>query len=245
MNYEREDLLADLITKFRNCDYSESNGFTFSIESKGASGGNCWGSEATPFRKNSSTMVDDMQDDIQSGVESFLSLLNITLDEDILRGKSYSLAEQIVDSYYDTDSHNEYYGNYSEYNKYFVSITEVLDFIEDTISPKEKEDILDIASEAQDIVVLEKIKESKFNYLQDVNNKITDFEKNSSNEQKHLKNQLERAKKEFENISSKLENLEKTQSKNLVNLKKTKKELTDFLGQDYIDSKIVKKKHGY
>lgn len=245
MNYEREDVLTELIDKFRYCDYSDSNGFTFSIQSRGASGGNCWGNDATPFRKSSSELVDDMQDDIQSGVQSFLDIFNITIEEDVLRSKAYSLAEQLVDSYYDTDYQSEYYGNYTEYNKYFVSITEILDFIEDIISPNEKEDILDVAGEAQDIVVAEKIKESKYNYLQEVNKKITNFEKDSSNEQKHLKNQLERAKKEVESLTSKLDNLEKTQLKTLDNLEKTRKELTDFLGKDYLASKNVKKKHGY
>lgn len=245
MDYVKEELLGQFIDKFRYCDYSDSNGFTFSVQSRGASGGNCWGSDATPFRKSSSELVDDMQDEIQSNVESFLNLLDLTIEEDVLRSRAYSLAENIVDSYYDTDYHSEYYGNYSEYNKYFVSITDILEFVDDKLSPKEKEAIIEIATEAQEVVVLEKIKQNKFTYLQEINTKITNFEKDSSSEQNNLKNQLERAKKEVENITFKLENLEKTQAKTLSNLQKTKNELTEFLGTEYIASKNLKKKHGY
>lgn len=245
MDYVKEDLLEQLVDKFKDCDYSDSNGFTFSVEARGARGGSCWGSEATPFRKSTSELVDDMQEYIPSNVESFLHLFGLTIEDDVLRSKSYSLAENIVDSYYDTTDNREYYGNYSEYNKYFVSINDILEMVEDNISPKEKEDILEVASVAQDIVDSERMKENKYKYLQEVTNKISTFEKDSANEQSQLKKQLERAQKEVETIQSKLTNLEKTQSKNLTSLEKQKKELTDFLGQDYIASKSKKKKHGY
>lgn len=246
MYYKDDELLQSLKEKFRYCDYSESNGFTFSVEVSGASGGNCWGDYATPFRNSNDEIVSEMKDEIISGVKDFLSLLNIEISEDVLQEKSYSLAENLVDSSYDSTSYSEYYGNYSESNKYFVSLNEVLEFIEDKLSSEDKNKILAIAQEAQDEVVLEKTKENKFNYLQEIEKKITNFKTDSYSEEKKLKSQLERAKKEVEIITKKLANLEKTQAKNLENLEKTKKDLIGFLGEDYIQSKkTTKKKYGY
>lgn len=65
-------------------------------------------------------------------------------------------------------------------------------------------------------------------------------------EEKKLKSQLERAKKDVESITKKLANLDKTQSKNLELLEKTRKELIEFLGADYIKTQTThKKKHGH
>lgn len=120
MNYEKEELLQTLKEKFNYCDYSESNGFTFSVEVSGAKGGNCWGDYATSFRNSSDEIVSEMQNEITYGVKDFLNLLNINIQDDVLNNKAYTLAENLVDSPYDTSSQNEYYGNYSEYNKYFI-----------------------------------------------------------------------------------------------------------------------------
>ncbi len=244
--YEDNELLDGFRSSFKYCDHPDSDGFTFSIKVSGASGGNCWGDYATPFRTDREERIDDIKDEILSGVRDYFDRLGITVSGDILNEKAYSLAQNLVDSSYDSHNDYEYYGNYTDYEKYFVSIAEVLDFAENTISSEEKEKILSIAKQAQKEVLEVKDKENKYNYLKETEKKINNFKNSSSQEEKQLISQLKRAKKDVEIITKKLANLEKTQSKDLQNLEKTKKELTEFLGSDYISSKEkVKKKNGY
>jgi hypothetical protein len=56
------------------------------------------------------------------------------------------------------------------------------------------------------------------------------------------KNNLKRALAEVESIKNKIANIEKTQSKKLKSLKDQEKSLTDFLGENYINSKNTKKR---
>ena len=61
-------------------------------------------------------------------------------------------------------------------------------------------------------------------------------------EKKQLENNLKRALAEVESIKNKIANIEKTQSKKLKSLKDQEKSLTDFLGENYINSKNTKKR---
>lgn len=248
MNYDDKELLESLKNNFKNCDHSEANGFTFSVEASGSSGGNCWGGKSTHFRHENSDMIDSIQEEIVSRVTNYFQLLNIDLSFEQLQSKSYYLAEQIVDSPYDTSYNNEYYGNYNEYNKYFVSITDMLNFLEDSISQDEKEKIIIISEEATKDILSYNMKENKYSFLKETEKNITNFQHTSSNEEKKLKLDLERAKKDVEKISKKLLNLEHTQSKDLAILEKTKKEIILFLGEEYINRRskeTIKKKYGH
>lgn len=246
MQYNEDELLDSFRSSFKYCDHSDSNGFTFSVKVSGAEGGNCWGDYATQFRTSRDDIIEEMQSEISYRVKEYLDNLNVTLPSEILNEKSYSLAGELVDSSYDSTSESEYYGNYRDYDKYFVSINEILNFLDDSITKEDKEKILSLAKIAQDEVVLENTKENSYNYLKETEKKINNFEVSSSQEEKQLKSQLERLKKDVESITKKLSNLEKSQSKDLQNLEKTKKELIEFLGIDYINSKEKsKKKNGY
>lgn len=246
MNYDDNELLEFLKNNFKSCDHSDANGFTFSIETSGSSGGNCWDGKSTYFRVDNDEIIASIQEEIVSGVSSYFQILNTNLSFSQLQIKSYSLAEQIVDSPYDTSYHNEYYGNYSEYNKYFVSITEILDFLEDSITQEEKEKIIAISQEAQKDILSENMKEQRYSLLKETEKNIANFQHKASNEEKKLNMDLARAKKDVERITHKLSTLENTQSKDLIILEKTKNELVFFLGEDYIKSKeTVKRKYGH
>lgn len=244
MNYDENELLEGLKNTFKHCDHQNSDGFTFSVEASGARGGNCWGDHPNNFRISSSEMTDSIQEEIISETKNFLNMLGVELTEEKLYGKSYSLAEEIVDTPYDSRHDSEYYGNYIEYNKYYVSISEILNFLD--ITDEEKEKVLLISNVAKEDVLAEIFKENNYNYLNEIENKIINFEKTCSQEEKKLKDKLERTKKDIENITKNLTTFQNNKLKNLENLKKTKNDLTLLLGEEYINNqKSKKRKYGY
>lgn len=246
MNYNDTELFNDLKNNFEACEHSDVNGISFTVEAGGSKGGNCYGDSSTEFHITATEMIDSIQEQIISASENYFYMLQVNLPEDSLRQQSYNLAETIVDTPYNTIYDSDCYGNHSEYNKYFVSIVDILNFLDGTILEQDKEKILSIVQEAQNEVFSENMKKSQYSLLKETEKNIDNFKRNSDNEEKQLQSSLERAKKEVVNISKKLDNLEKQQLDNLKQLEKTKKDIITFLGEDYIQSKEVKvKKYGY
>jgi len=238
--YNKEDLSSFLYSQYQYCDHSDSNGFTFSVSVSGASGGNCWGDYAQNFRKDSDEIVDDIKSESLYKIKDYLDFLNIEYSQSDLERKLYDFAQEIKDSEYDTSSESEYYGNYTNYNKYFISIHDILNLVE--VPDSQKEEILSVSEEVQSKILINRDKENKYNQLVNVKKAIDGFDVSSSNEKKQLENNLKRALAEVESIKNKIANIEKTQSKKLKSLKDQEKSLTDFLGENYINSKNTKKR---
>lgn len=238
--YNKEDLSSFLYSQYQYCNHSDSNGFTVSVSVSGASGGNCWGDYAQNFRKDSDEIVDDIKSESLYKIKDYLDFLNIEYSQSDLERKLYDFAQEIKDSEYDTSSESEYYGNYTNYNKYFISIHDILNLVE--VPDSQKEEILSVSEEVQSKILINRDKENKYNQLVNVKKEIDGFDVSSSNEKKQLENNLKRALAEVESIKNKIANIEKTQSKKLKSLKDQEKSLTDFLGENYINSKNTKKR---
>lgn len=160
-NYNKEELFSFLTSQYTYCNHQDSNGFTFSVSVSGARGGNCWGDYAQGFRKDSDEIIDDIKSESFYKIKEYLDFMGIDYSDDDLSRKVFELAHEIKDSEYDTDSDSEYYGNYTNYNKYFISIDDILNLVD--ITEEKKQEILSISKEAQDNVNFEKIEKININ----------------------------------------------------------------------------------
>ena len=240
MNFD-DDLYNFLYEEYKY-NSNEVNGFSLSVDTGGASGGNCWGDRARPYDKSDSDIIDDINNYIIEKTKSYFNILNIEIEDSVFYRKTYDLAENLKNNYYDSDCHNDYYGNYTNYNKYFVTIHDILNIASDELSDSYKEKILEISDKVEHVILNENDKENKFKTLQHLIKQVNDFNGTTKIEEDNLKKKIERTKKEIVSLNKQLENFQKKKENELKSINKKVSELTNELGNDYINSKNTVKR---
>lgn len=241
LDYNDEELFSKLLANFKDCDHPAANGFSFSVNTGGSEGGNCWGDYSRQYKRDKEDIVSDVYNQIVDNAIYYFNILGIKGGEELIKLQAEHLYEETASSSYDSTSECEYYGNYRDLDLFVVGFSEILNFLDGYIDPSKKEEVLSIAAKATNEIVNENSIQNKYKELKAISKKIDDFPQDSKEEIKVLEDNIQTLRNKVAQNIDKLQKIGNKHTKDLKKLKQQQKEIIEFLGEDFIKGQEVKK----
>lgn len=214
----------------------------------GASGGNCWGGNASRYNKEDYEIVSELKNELKSrlmGILDEIKDLGIHNNEEMYSSYTEKVLEKQYNSEVFSYSYSEYYGNYTEYGVFAINIPELLspilneeqkEIFEETLNQftngahekKEKE-----KQERERAEIISRLKGE----YETVNKKISTHEQDREDYKSQLEAKVKQAQQLLDNFTKDTEKLKE----NLISQQKVTENKLKELGVNVSSSNKLKK----
>lgn len=187
-----------LSKEYKRLSTDISTSIVVDVRTGGASGGNCWNDDpAAAYREDREEIIDDINSSLLSAVKSILDELGV--DKKQYEFVVSNLAYNQMDAEVTDRTEYEYYGNYTEYKLYAVTVSEIFE----PLLTEDQKAIFnmvleDFSNTSNKVFQNEKLSES----VTQLEAKIKTFDAIKANEKKRMLDQMKVLEKSLENFDA-------------------------------------------